>query len=221
MKVNELASHIVQWDSLVKSWGGRYMFILAPCKLDRALEMLPPGCDPKKQNRYESIDRLHDLLSKKGVQMLDLSYDLAGNLEAVSRNFYHTDHHWRYEAAFEKFPEIARKIAALAGHELPEDLPQFNIEQTKFAVDGRAYLEFVLALANHHNVSAHILKVVFHLVHLNAAVYTVLLQSLAYERVLLGRKLIVFLRLQIILFADEILFTCCTNIYHNHPIFHS
>jgi len=128
LKVNELASHIVQWDSLVKSWGGRYMFILAPCKLDRALEILPPGCDPKKQNRYESIDRLHDLLSKKGVQMLDLSYDLAGNLEAVSRNFYHTDHHWRYEAAFEKFPEIARKIAALAGHELPEDLPQFNIE---------------------------------------------------------------------------------------------
>lgn len=121
------ASKLAQWDSLLRSWGGRYMLVLAPDKLDRALEMLPPGVDPQKHNRYESFDELQRLLSQKGIPMIDLSFGLADDLESVKRNFYCTDHHWRYEAAFSKFPEVARKIAALAGLDLPEDLPQFDI----------------------------------------------------------------------------------------------
>lgn len=127
-RVDGIVSELVQWDSLLRSWGGRYMLVLAPCKLDRALEMLPPGCSPQTHTMYQSVDELHKLLSQNGVPMLDLSFGLASNLEAVKKNFYRTDHHWRYEAAFSKFPEVARKIAALAGHDLPEDLPQFDMD---------------------------------------------------------------------------------------------
>lgn len=128
VQIDGTVSQIMQWDSLLKSWGGRYILVLAPCKIDRALEMLPPGCDPKEQNAYESVDKLHELLSQREIPMLDLSFGLTDNLEATEKNFYRTDHHWRYEAAFSKFPEVARKIAALAGHDLPEDLPQFDMD---------------------------------------------------------------------------------------------
>ena len=127
-KVDGIAFQLEQWDSLLKSWGGRYMLVLMPCKLDRALEMLPPGCNPKGQDKYKCVDELHGLLLQKGIPMLDLSPGLADDLESVKRSFYRTDHHWRYEAAFSKFPEVARKIAALAGRHLPEDMPQFDID---------------------------------------------------------------------------------------------
>lgn len=85
VEADGIVSNLVQWDSLVKSWGGRYMFVLAPCKLDRALEMLPPGCRPQTHTTYQSVDELHKLLSQKGVPMLDLSFGLASNLEAVEK----------------------------------------------------------------------------------------------------------------------------------------
>ena len=84
-------------------------------------------------------------------------------------------------------------------------LAQFHIEQSQFAVDGRADFELVLALANQHHILTHILQVILHLVHLNGAIDRVLLQTLGNQLPLLGRELIVLLRLDVILLADEFL----------------
>ena len=124
----EHAQELLKWDAFVKSLGGRYLYVQAPCKLDRKLEMLPAGCDPELHRAWDGVDALLRRLHEAGVPYMDLSHGLADDFEQVSRNFYRTDHHWRYEAAFSKFPEVAREIAALAGHDLPEDLPQFDMD---------------------------------------------------------------------------------------------
>lgn len=46
----------------------------------------------------------------------------------------------------------------------------------------------ILTLTHEYHVTTHILKIVFHLVHLNSAIDRVLLQALRHQRTFLGRK---------------------------------
>ena len=134
------ASELVKWDAFMKSLGGRYLYVQAPMKLDRKLEMLPPGRDPKTQTAWEGVDELLRLLNEAGVPCLDLGPGLVDDLEAVARNFYRTDHHWRYEAAFSKFPEVARTIASLARKDLPDDCLQLDAANWKQVSLKRSFL---------------------------------------------------------------------------------
>ena len=127
-EVAPLAMELAKWDKFVKSLGGRFLYVQAPVKLDRQLEVLPPGCDPALNNAWDGVDELMRRLDEAQVPHLDLSNGIADNLEQLKANFYRTDHHWRYEAVFAKFPEVAKKIAGLAGKSLPDDLPQFQAE---------------------------------------------------------------------------------------------
>ena len=124
--ITERALELLEWDAFVKSLGGRYLYVQAPSKLDRKLEMLPAGCNPELHRAWDGVDALLRRLHEAGVPYMDLSHGLADDFEQVSRNFYRTDHHWRYEAAFSKFPAVAKRIAELAGKSLPDDLPQFD-----------------------------------------------------------------------------------------------
>ena len=84
-------------------------------------------------------------------------------------------------------------------------LSQLNVEQSEFAVDSRAHLELVLAVAHQEHVLAHVVEVVLHLRHLHVAVETVLLQALRDKTLLAACELIVLTTLQIHLLADEAL----------------
>ena len=84
-------------------------------------------------------------------------------------------------------------------------LTQFHIEQTQFAVNGRAHFEFLLSFAHQQDVATHVGKIVLHLVHLQAAVLFVLLQAFADQLLLPFRQLVILLGLQIGLAADEFL----------------
>ena len=139
-EVAPLAKELVKWDKLVKSLGGRYLYVQAPLKLDRQLEMLLPGCDPALNDVWDGVDELMRRLDEAQVPHLDLSPGIADNFEQLKANFYRTDHHWRYEAAFAKFPQVAKKIAELAGKSLPDDLPQFQAENWEKISTGRDFL---------------------------------------------------------------------------------
>lgn len=124
--VRPLVDSIVKMRDLLRTNDIPYLFALAPCKLDRALEMLPSGTDPAKHGIYRSGDELVAGLRCQAIEVCDLTHGLTDDLEQVGRNFYRTDHHWRYEAVFSVFPRIARQIASMAGQELPDDLPEFD-----------------------------------------------------------------------------------------------
>ena len=127
-EVAPLAMELVKWDKFVKSLGGRFLYVQAPVKLDRQLEVLLPGCNPALNDAWDGVDELMRRLDEAQVPHLDLSPGIADNFEQLKANFYRTDHHWRYEAVFAKFPQVAKKIAELAGKSLPDDLPQFQEE---------------------------------------------------------------------------------------------
>ena len=94
--------------------------------------------------------------------------------------------------------------------DLPDLLPcrdvltEFHIEQTQFAVDVGAHSEFVFPLVYQHHVATHIGEVVLHLVHLQRTVLCIFGQTVTHELLLLLRKFVVFLGLQIGLSADEL-----------------
>lgn len=139
-EVAPLAKELVKWDKLVKSLGGRFLYVQAPVKLDRKLEVLPAGCNPALNNVWDGVDELMRRLDEAQVPHLDLSNGIADNFEQLKANFYRTDHHWRYEAVFAKFPEVAKKIAELAGKSLPDDLPQFQADNWEKISTGRDFL---------------------------------------------------------------------------------
>ena len=90
-------------------------------------------------------------------------------------------------------------------HHLPGGnvLPQFHIEQSQFAVNRGTHLQLVLALADEQYILAHVLQVLFHLVHLDGAVDGVLHEAFADEAVLFLCHLIVFLCLKVFLTTDK------------------
>ena len=84
-------------------------------------------------------------------------------------------------------------------------LSKFDIQQPDLALDRRAHLKAGFPLAYKHHIALHGLQVVGHLIHLRAPQLGIFLQPLLYEDVLLHSQLIVFLGLQILLPAVELL----------------
>ena len=84
-------------------------------------------------------------------------------------------------------------------------LTQFHVKQSQFAVNSRAHLKLVLALAHEEHVLAHIVKIVLHLRHLHVTIQAVLLQALAYKTLLAQGEIVVLAALQVDLLANELL----------------
>lgn len=112
---------LVKWNAFARDIGAGYLYVLAPMKLDRKLEMLPSGFDPREHDVHATADELLERLAAENIAALDLRPGLCDDLAAVKRNFFRTDHHWRYEAVMAVMPVVARRIAEVAGRELPAD----------------------------------------------------------------------------------------------------
>lgn len=86
------------------------LYVQAPCKVDGADELMPDGMDyPANGNADELLRRLEE----GGVPTCDLRPALSATPEAVTENFYATDHHWTCTAALKAFPMIVEGLARL------------------------------------------------------------------------------------------------------------
>ena len=115
------AGELRKWDEFARSLGSGYLYVLAPMKLDRKLEMLPVGLDPREHSKHETADDMLGRLGESGIETLDLRPGFCDDLSTIRRYFFRTDHHWRYEAVMKAMPRVARRIAKVAGKKLPAD----------------------------------------------------------------------------------------------------
>lgn len=91
--------------------GVRTMFVQCPYKIDPGQTIVPRGAP------FDWADRNADsfLAGLRETKTLDLRPLLAGSAADVTRNFFRTDHHWTFGAAFAASAEIARRVLALSG----------------------------------------------------------------------------------------------------------
>ena len=86
------------------------LYVQAPCKVDGSDELMPDGLDyPANDNADELLRRLE----QGGVPTCDLRPALSATPEAVTENFFATDHHWTCTAALKVFPMIVERLAQL------------------------------------------------------------------------------------------------------------
>ena len=91
--------------------GIKTLFVQCPYKVDFGQSVVPYGApfDWANWNADAFRANLHT------TEELDLRPVLGDSVENVSRNFFRTDHHWTFLAAFAASREIARRVLALVG----------------------------------------------------------------------------------------------------------
>lgn len=91
--------------------GVRTLFVQCPYKIDPGQTVVPRGAP------FDWADRNADsfLAGLRETEALDLRPLLAGSVADVTRNFFRTDHHWTFGAAFAASAEIARRVLSLSG----------------------------------------------------------------------------------------------------------
>ena len=87
----------------LRAQGIPYLYVAAPQKLQRGVQLLPEGVT-EGGNAY--CDAYLENLSRLGVDYLDLRPAFEGN-GIYSSWFFRTDHHWKPEAAFFAWQELA------------------------------------------------------------------------------------------------------------------
>ncbi len=129
-----------KWNDFARRIGAGYLYVLAPMKLDRKLEMLLPGTDPNEHDAHKTADRLMECLKLRGISALDLRPGFCDDLSEIRQNFFRTDHHWRYEAVMSAMPRVAQRIAEVSGKNLPADAAALDPRNWKKHIKRKCFL---------------------------------------------------------------------------------
>lgn len=109
-KTYDIPLILSDFSRFVEDSGGKFIYVQYPGKYDKDNDLMPEGLSP--QIRKE-INGLVDLISKAGVDVLDLHPTLADSIKDIEKNYYITDHHWKPTAAFQTFQMIVSHIDKL------------------------------------------------------------------------------------------------------------
>lgn len=109
-KTYDIPLILSDFSRFVEDSGGKFIYVQYPGKYDKDNDLMPEGLSP--QIRKE-INGLVDLISKAGVDVLDLHPTLADSIKDIKKNYYITDHHWKPTAAFQAFQMIVSHIDKL------------------------------------------------------------------------------------------------------------
>lgn len=108
--IGPTADNLTAFNEFLADRGIPLLYVQAPCKVDGSDELMPDGMDyPANDNADELLLRLE----QSGVPTCDLRPALSATPEAVSENFFATDHHWTNTAALKAFPIIVGRLAQL------------------------------------------------------------------------------------------------------------
>lgn len=102
-----------EFASVLASRGVPFLLALAPCKLDLDGSLFPEGWRGADLNAIarNELGRFAD----SGARTLDMTVELAGTADRVGRNYFATDHHWRYRAAMRAARLVADEVSDMAG----------------------------------------------------------------------------------------------------------
>ncbi len=96
----------------VESYGGKFIFVQFPYKMDLEQELAPAGLSSELEINNET-EWFVSFIKKEGIDVIDMIPSLAQTQELVEKTFYRTDHHWKPTAAFQAFRVITERIQAL------------------------------------------------------------------------------------------------------------
>ena len=145
------------------------------------------GSDIARANTFEDEVDAEPAISYLGINLANLQeIMLAVLVEGGSKSrFYPVDVMLIHLRLHLKIAEVVDDAYLLSGRNA---LSQLHIEQTDFARNGAADVQFLLALANQLHILLHGFQIITHLLHLRTVELCILLQSLADERMLLDGK---------------------------------
>ena len=121
-----------------KTNGIPFLWALAPCKIDWNGDCFPSGWMTWNPNRLAS--GIASQLAAEGVETLDLIPTFAGTPELVTRNFFETDHHWRYEAALRATGMLVDRLADLIPDASLKGQSNLQTENWKWTDTGCTFL---------------------------------------------------------------------------------
>lgn len=104
------ADNLIEFNEFLADRDIPLLYVQAPCKVDLEGELMPDGMEyPANGNADELLRRLE----QSGVHTCDLRPALSATAEAVTENFFATDHHWTCTAALKAFPIIVERLSQL------------------------------------------------------------------------------------------------------------
>lgn len=96
----------------VGSYGGKFVYVQFPYKMDLEQKMAPAGLTSQLTINNET-EGFVSLLQNEGIDTIDTIPNFAKTQELVEETFYRTDHHWKPSAAFKAFCMIMEHLQDL------------------------------------------------------------------------------------------------------------
>lgn len=129
--VKARAENTAEFADELKELGIPYLYLAAPQKIQRGVQMLPDGLE---ENGNAYCDAYLENLNQMGVDYIDLR-TLFENNGIYSNWFFKTDHHWKPEAAFFAWQYLAGELDVRYGFETPSALTNPNNWDTEVLED--------------------------------------------------------------------------------------
>lgn len=130
-EVEVRAKATADFAAALKSQGIPYLYVAAPQKIQRGVQLLPQGLE---ESGNACCDAYLAGLDRLGVDYLDLRPVFEGN-GIYSNWFFNTDHHWKPEAAFFAWQYLAGQMDLRYGLETPSALTNPNNWDTQVLED--------------------------------------------------------------------------------------
>ena len=108
---DRVAKEITSLNAALKQLNVPFLFVLVPLKMDLAGALVPQGFPVANPNVEAS--KVVTVLAGRGVRTLDLTPILAATPEDVTRNYFRTDHHWRYRTALHAACLVANELSEI------------------------------------------------------------------------------------------------------------
>ena len=106
--------------------GGTYLFVLAPTKISKFDNQLPPDI---KDYANDNADDLVNGLRKNGVPVLDLRDELHAQGISHEEAFNKTDHHWTPQTGFWAYVEIFKKLESMGA---VSGIPDYLLDSSNY-----------------------------------------------------------------------------------------
>lgn len=132
---NITAASMDNLSSYCNQLGIQSLYVMFPYKIDTFKSVVPRGAP--KDYTIESADAF--LSELKNTNAIDLRPLVSNSPEAVTQNFFKTDHHWNFYGAMAAFPSLVSNVVSLLDVN-PSDIIQTNSNAWSTRSLGRPFL---------------------------------------------------------------------------------
>ena len=129
---------IAAFGESLKRLGIPFLFVLVPLKMDLAGELVPQGFPAYNPNSMGS--QIAAAVSERGVHTFDMTSLLAATPDDVTRNYFLTDHHWRYRTALRSACLVANELSEILSVPDLRNHPRLQEENWRWTTLPRSFL---------------------------------------------------------------------------------